>query len=167
MPDKISEILSDASEIKALAEIYSQKNDFFFIGRNTDFAVASEASLKLKEISYINSSAYAAGELKHGTIALIEKGSPVFALCSNKRLFKKTMSNIEEVVSRGADVICVCQDEKVSKEKYKVIEIPDCTDIFLPMLEIIPMQLFAYFAADKKGCNIDMPKNLAKSVTVE
>ena len=77
------------------------------------------------------------------------------------------MSNIEEVVSRGADVICVCQDEKVSKEKYKVIEIPDCTDIFLPMLEIIPMQLFAYFAADKKGCNIDMPKNLAKSVTVE
>ncbi len=167
IPDKISEILSDTSEIKDLAEKYSCKNDFFFIGRNTDFAVASEASLKLKEISYINCSAFPAGELKHGTIALVEKGTPVFALCVNKRLFKKTMSNIEEVISRGADVLCISQKGKINKEKYNVLEIPGCTDIFLPLLEIIPMQLFAYFVADKKGCNIDMPKNLAKSVTVE
>lgn len=167
IPDKISEILSDTSEIKTLSQKYSCKNDFFFIGRNTDFAVASEASLKLKEISYINSSAYPAGELKHGTIALIEKDTPVFALCANERLFKKTLSNIEEVISRGADVLCISQKGQIDKEKYNVLEIPHCTDIFLPLLEIIPMQLFAYFVAENKGCNIDMPKNLAKSVTVE
>ncbi len=167
IPDKISEILSDTSQIETLAEKYSYKNDFFFIGRNTDFAVASEASLKLKEISYINSSAFPAGELKHGTIALIEKDTPVFALCANERLFKKALSNIEEVISRGADVLCISQKDRMNKEKYKALEIPHCTDIFLPMLEIIPMQLFAYFVAKNKGCNIDMPKNLAKSVTVE
>lgn len=167
IPQKISEILSDTSQIEELAEKYSHKNDFFFIGRNTDFAVASEGALKLKEISYINCSAFPAGELKHGTIALIEKGSPVFALCGNERLFRKTLSNIEEVVSRGADVLCISQKDKMSKGKYNVLEIPRCTDIFLPLLEIIPMQLFAYFVAKKKDCNIDMPKNLAKSVTVE
>ncbi len=167
MPQKISEILSDTSQLQKLAEKYAEKNDFFFIGRNTDFAAASEASLKLKEISYINCSAFPAGELKHGTIALIEKGTPVFALCGNERLFKKTLSNVEEVISRGADVLCVCQKGKMNKDKYNVLEIPCCTDIFLPLLEIIPMQLFAYFVAKEKDCNIDMPKNLAKSVTVE
>ncbi len=167
IPDKINEILSDTAQIKSLAKKYCSRNDFFFIGRNTDFAVASEASLKLKEISYINCSAFPAGELKHGTIALIEKDTPVFALCGNERLFKKTLSNIEEVLSRGADVLCVCRKSKMDKDKYTVLETPHCTDIFMPLLEIVPMQLFAYFVADEKGCNIDMPKNLAKSVTVE
>lgn len=167
IPDKINEILSDTAQIKSLAKKYYNRNDFFFIGRNTDFAVASEASLKLKEISYINCSAFPAGELKHGTIALIEKDTPVFALCGNERLFKKTLSNIEEVLSRGADMLCVCRKNKIDKDKYTVLETPHCTDIFMPLLEIVPMQLFAYFVADEKGCNIDMPKNLAKSVTVE
>ena len=167
IPDKISGILSDTSQVEALAKKYSCRNDFFFIGRNTDFAVASEAALKLKEISYINSSAFPAGELKHGTIALIEKDTPVFALCANERLFKKTLSNVEEVISRGADVLCISQKDKMNKENYRVLEVPRCTDIFLPLLEIIPMQLFAYFVAKEKLCNIDMPKNLAKSVTVE
>ncbi len=166
-PQKISSILSDTSRIEEIAEKYFNKNDIFFIGRNTDYAVAAEASLKLKEISYINCSAFPAGELKHGTIALIEKDTPVFAICANDRLFKKTLSNIEEVVSRGAEVLCVCRKGKIDTEKYTAVEIPDCADIFLPLLEIIPMQLFAYFVAKKKGCNIDMPKNLAKSVTVE
>lgn len=166
-PDKIREILADTSQIKELAEKYKDNDRFFFIGRNTDFAVSSEAALKLKEISYINCSAFPAGELKHGTIALIEKDTPVFALCGNERLFAKTLSNVEEVASRGADVLCVCRKNKLDKDKYTVLEIPHCTDLFMPLIEIVPMQLFAYFVAVEKGCNVDMPKNLAKSVTVE
>ncbi len=166
-PEKVREILRDTAPVEELAKKYSHKNDIFFIGRNTDYAAAAEASLKLKEISYINCSAFAAGELKHGTIALIENGTPVFAICCNERLFKKTMSNIEEVSSRGAEVTILCRKDKIRNSKYRLIEIPGCHDIFLPLLEIIPMQLFSYFVAREKGCSIDMPKNLAKSVTVE
>lgn len=166
-PEKIDLILSDTSKIEDMAKKYFNKNDIFFIGRNTDYAAAAEASLKLKEISYINCSAFPAGELKHGTIALIENGTSVFAMCANERLFKKTLSNIEEVVSRGAEVLCVCRKGTIDEENYTAIEIPDCPDIFMPLIEIIPMQLFAYFVAKEKGCSIDMPKNLAKSVTVE
>lgn len=165
VPDKISSILSDTTDIEKIARKYAHNSNIFFIGRNTDFVCAAEASLKLKEISYINCSSLPAGELKHGTIALIEKDTPVFAICGNERLFKKTLSNIEEVASRGADVTCVCR--KNSIKKYDAIEIPHCTDLFLPLLEIIPLQLLAYYIAKNKGCSIDMPKNLAKSVTVE
>lgn len=164
--DKIRLILSNTEEIEKAAKRFSKERDIFFIGRNTDFAAAAEASLKLKEISYINCCAFPAGELKHGTIALIEKGTPVFAMCTNKRLFKKTLSNIEEVSSRGAEVLCVCRKGE-AVDAYASIEAPDCPDIIMPLAEIIPMQLFAYFTAKEKGCNIDMPKNLAKSVTVE
>lgn len=167
LPEKMKKILNDTRSIEEIAKKYSDVDNLFFIGRNTDYATATEASLKLKEISYINCSAFPAGELKHGTIALIEKDTPVFAICANERLFKKTMSNIEEVVSRGADVVCLSRENKIDKEKFTSIEIPDTHDLFLPLLEIIPMQLFAYFIAREKGCNIDMPKNLAKSVTVE
>lgn len=167
IPGKMKKLLADTKDIEELAKKYSHVNDLFFIGRNTDYAVAAEASLKLKEISYVNCSAFPAGELKHGTIALIEKNTPVFAICANERLFKKTMSNIEEVVSRGADVICLSLENKIDKNKFITIEIPHTHDLFLPLTEIIPMQLFAYFVAKEKGCNIDMPKNLAKSVTVE
>ena len=167
IPDKMKEILNDVKSIEDISKKYSDVKDLFFIGRNTDYATAVEASLKLKEISYINCSAFPAGELKHGTIALIEKDSPVFAICANEKLFKKTISNIEEVISRGADVICLSRENKIDKNKFITIEIPDTHDLFLPLLEIITMQLFAYFIAREKGCNIDMPKNLAKSVTVE
>lgn len=166
IPDKIDLILSNTEEIEKTAKRFSKERDIFFIGRNTDFAAAAEASLKLKEISYINCCAFPAGELKHGTIALMEKGTPVFAMCTNERLFKKTLSNIEEVSSRGAEVLCVCRKGAVG-DAYASIEVPDCPDIIMPLTEIIPMQLFAYFTAKEKGCNIDMPKNLAKSVTVE
>ncbi len=165
VPNKISSVLSDTTCIQKIADKYSDKDNIFFIGRNTDYACAAEGSLKLKEISYLNCSALPAGELKHGTIALIEKGTPVFAVCGNERLFKKTLSNIEEVVSRGAEVTCICKENSI--KKYTSIEIPTCTDLFLPLIEIIPLQLLAYFVAKNKGCNIDMPKNLAKSVTVE
>ena len=167
IPGKMKKILTDTDAIEELAKKYSGVDNLFFIGRNTDFATATEASLKLKEISYVNCSAFPAGELKHGTIALIEKDTPVFAICANERLFRKTMSNIEEVVSRGADVICLSRENKIDKRKFRSIEIPDTHDLFLPLTEIIPMQLFAYYVAREKGCNIDMPKNLAKSVTVE
>ncbi|MBR3589324.1 MAG: SIS domain-containing protein, partial [Clostridia bacterium] len=167
IPEKMKKVLFDTKFIEEIAKKYSDVDNLFFIGRNADYATATEASLKLKEISYINCSAFPAGELKHGTIALIEKDTPVFAICANERLFKKTMSNIEEVVSRGADVICLSRENKIDKDKFTSIEIPDTHDLFLPLLEIIPMQLFAYYIAREKGCNIDMPKNLAKSVTVE
>ena len=165
-PDKISEVLHDADKIKKETCKYSEKSDIFFIGRNTDFAAACEGSLKLKEISYINCSAFPAGELKHGTIALINDRTPVIAINANYRLCKKTLSNIEEVFSRGADVFCIAT-EKTESKKYNSLIIPTVTDIFLPLIEVIPLQLFAYFVAKNKNLNIDMPKNLAKSVTVE
>ncbi len=166
IPEKISEILRNIQPIESLSKNYVNKNNIFFIGRNTDYAAACEGALKLKEISYINCLSLPAGELKHGTIALIEKDSPVIALCSNKKLFKKTMSNIEEVVSRGAEILLVSNDN-LTDNKFRKITIPDCEDIFSPLLEVIPLQLLSYFIAKEKGCNIDMPKNLAKSVTVE
>ena len=166
IPQKISETLKDIESIEKISKLYKDEKNIFFIGRNTDYAVSCEGALKLKEISYINCLSLPAGELKHGTIALIEKGSPVIALCSNKKLFKKTMSNIEEVVSRGAEILLVT-NENFSDKNFRKITIPDCEDIFSPLLEVIPLQLFSYFIAKEKGCNIDMPKNLAKSVTVE
>ena len=167
IPDQIESILSDRKNIEKIAEKYAEKNNIFFIGRNTDFAAISEGALKLKEISYTNCTALPAGELKHGTIALIEKNSPVIALCANERLYKKTLSNIEEVVSRGAEILLVCKETLSRNMNYSKIVIPECIDIFSPAVEVIPLQLFAYYVAKKKGCNIDMPKNLAKSVTVE
>lgn len=167
IPEQISEVLSSCGNIEKIAEKYTDKNNVFFIGRNTDFASASEGALKLKEISYINCTSLPAGELKHGTIALIENGSPVVSLCANERLYKKTLSNIEEVVSRGAEVLLVCKETKHHSRNYSQIIIPECIDIFSPVCQVTALQLFAYFTAKKKGCNIDMPKNLAKSVTVE
>lgn len=165
-PDKISEVLHDTDKIKKEACKYSEMSDIFFIGRNTDYAAACEGSLKLKEISYINCSAFPAGELKHGTIALINDRTPVIAINANYRLCKKTLSNIEEVFSRGADVFCIAT-KKTESKKYNSLIIPTVTDIFLPLIEVIPLQLFAYYVAKNKNLNIDMPKNLAKSVTVE
>ena len=128
-----------------------------------------EASLKVKEISYINSDAYASGELKHGTIALIDKGTPVISFCANKKLFDKAWSNAEEVVARGADVVCVVseKDEDKIQQGYEKIVLEDVIDEFSTMLEVVAMQIFAYYIAKNNGCDIDKPKNLAKSVTVE
>ncbi len=156
-------------EIKALAETYHNQENLFFIGRNLDYAACLEGSLKLKEISYLHSEAYAAGELKHGTIALIEKGRPVVALCCYERLFDKMMSNIKEVKARGARVLAVVLEgnKQIFAEADDVLFVPRTEELFNTLPEIIPLQLLAYYVALANGCDIDKPKNLAKSVTVE
>ena len=150
--------------------MYFNHPSIFFIGRNIDYAIGMEGSLKLKEISYIHSEAYAAGELKHGTISLIEPGTLVVALASYVKLFDKTMSNVVEVKSRGADVLGLTVDARaadMAKTVDHVIPVPDTHPLLLPSLDVVPMQLFAYYVALQRGCDIDKPRNLAKSVTVE
>jgi glucosamine--fructose-6-phosphate aminotransferase (isomerizing) len=141
----------------------------FFMGRNIDYAVALEGSLKLKEISYIYSEPYAAGELKHGTIALIEQDTLVITLCCYEELFEKTVSNIEEVKARGAKVLAVVHEgnAKIFPEADDALFVPETEPLFAAVPEIVPLQLFAYYVAKENGCDIDKPKNLAKSVTVE
>ena len=170
LPAKVEEILSDTEKIQYYASIYFNHDSVFYIGRNIDYAVGLEGSLKLKEISYIHSEAYAAGELKHGTISLIEDGTLVVALASWGDLFDKLMSNVKEVKARGADVIGIStasHREQLDALVDSAMTIPDIHPMFLPSLEVIPMQLFAYYVALMRGCDIDKPRNLAKSVTVE
>lgn len=170
LPAKAEAILKDTEKIQYYASIYFNHNSVFFIGRNIDYAVGLEGSLKLKEISYIHSEAYAAGELKHGTISLIEDGTLVVALSGWNELFEKLMSNVKEVKARGADVIGIaCENHKEALESLvdSAMTIPEVNPMFLPSLEVIPMQLFAYYVALMRGCDIDKPRNLAKSVTVE
>ena len=170
LPAKAEAILRDTEKIQYYASIYFNHNSVFFIGRNIDYAVGLEGSLKLKEISYIHSEAYAAGELKHGTISLIEDGTLVVALAGWNELFEKLMSNVKEVKARGADVIGIaCENHKEALESLvdSAMTIPEVNPMFLPSLEVIPMQLFAYYVALMRGCDIDKPRNLAKSVTVE
>ena len=170
LPGKAEEILKHTEEIQYYASIYFNHDSVFFIGRNIDYAVGLEGSLKLKEISYIHSEAYAAGELKHGTISLIEPGTLVVALASYGKLFEKTMSNVVEVKSRGADVLGLTVASRaadMAKTVDHVIPVPDTHPVLLPVLDVVPMQLFAYYVALQRGCDIDKPRNLAKSVTVE
>ena len=170
LPGKAEEILKHTEEIQYYASIYFNHDSVFFIGRNIDYAVGLEGSLKLKEISYIHSEAYAAGELKHGTISLIEDGSLVVALAACPRLFPKTMSNVVEVKSRGAPVLALTTEDR-RKETGQiadgVLTIPGTCELLLPSLSVVPLQLFAYYVALMRGCDIDKPRNLAKSVTVE
>ena len=170
IPDKMEEILANREDIQYFASLYFNRQSMFFIGRNLDYAVGLEGSLKLKEISYIHSEAYAAGELKHGTISLIEPGTLVVALAGYGALFEKTMSNVVEVKSRGADVLGLTTQSRaaeMSKTADHVISVPDTHPLLLPSLEVVPMQLLAYYVALQRGCDIDKPRNLAKSVTVE
>ncbi len=140
----------------------------FFIGRGLDYAISLEGSLKLKEISYIHSESYAAGELKHGTISLIEDGTPVIAVATQNELYEKTLSNIKEVKARGARVLMLINDGKTPEEfADDVISVPDTAEIFKPSLNVVPLQLFAYYMSVLRGNDVDKPRNLAKSVTVE
>ena len=168
-PSLIQRSIDLNPNLPALAEKYHSHNDVFFIGRNLDYAASMEGSLKLKEISYLHSEAYAAGELKHGTIALIEKGRPVVALACYETLFDKMMINIKEVKARGAQVLAVVLEgnRQIFAEADDVIFVPRTKEIFNTLPEIVPLQLFAYYVAKANGCAIDKPKNLAKSVTVE
>lgn len=169
LPDKVAEILKSKEKIQYLASQFYNCHSIFFIGRNLDYAVSLEGSLKLKEISYIHSEAYAAGELKHGTISLIEDGTLVVALVTGNELFDKTVSNIKEVKARGAVVMAVRTDAHLHDDDIAdhVITIPSTNEMFLPSLSVIPLQLFGYYVASLKGLDIDKPRNLAKSVTVE
>lgn len=169
IPAQIEMLLANKEHIQRIANRYVGAKDVFFIGRGIDYAIGMEGSLKLKEISYIHSEAYAAGELKHGTISLIEEGTLVTAPVTQKDLYKKTLSNIVEVRSRGAVVLAVTNEDNTEIEKNAdyVIYIPQTNKYFTNSLAIIPLQLFAYYVSVGKGCDVDKPRNLAKSVTVE
>ena len=169
LPEKVEKLLEKEDEIAVLAKKYHRKDQVFYVGRGLDSGVSYEGSLKLKEISYINSFAIAAGELKHGTIALMEEETLVFALATQDFLYEKMVSNVEEIKARGAHVIAVAKEGKTEIERVadEVIYIPTCMDEVSPVLAVIPLQIFAYYVAKERGCNIDKPKNLAKSVTVE
>ncbi len=169
LPELIEKVLLEEPKIKELANHLGDPESLFFIGRNIDYAVSLEASLKLKEISYIHSEAYAAGELKHGTISLIEEGRTVIALACYEDLFDKLLSNVKEVKARGGYVIA-CATEghtEIAKEAEEVVYIPKVDPLLLASLEVIPFQMYSYYVALYKGCDIDKPRNLAKSVTVE
>ena len=161
-------IVNRTDVYKKIAEDIKDQNDIFFIGRGVDYALAEEGSLKLKEISYTHSEAYAAGELKHGTISLIEDKTPVVAVITDERIAPKTISNVKEVKSRGANVICITSCDSLGEDVCdEKIVIPKVNYLFEPLLAVIPLQMIAYELAKIKGCSIDKPKNLAKSVTVE
>ncbi len=170
LPGKMERMLEDTDDIKHFASKYFNHNSVFFIGRNLDYAMGLEGSLKLKEISYIHSEAYASGELKHGTISLIENGTLVIALGTYEPLFDKAMSNVVEVQARGADVLALTTEGNVAEMKKtveNVMSVPETHMILQPSLGVVPLQLFAYYVALLRGCDIDKPRNLAKSVTVE
>ena len=170
LPTKMEKVLENTEEIKYLASRYFNHASVFYIGRNLDYALGLEGSLKLKEISYIHSEAYASGELKHGTISLIEDGTLVVALGTYTPLFDKALSNIIEVKARGADIVALTAESRRSdmeKTVENVLTVPDTHIILQPSLGIVPLQLFAYYVALQRGCDIDKPRNLAKSVTVE
>ena len=169
MPALIEKTIAMKEEIRAAAEKYASYEDLFFIGRGIDYALSMEGSLKLKEISYIHSEAYAAGELKHGTISLITEEMPVIALATVPAMYEKMLSNIKEVKARGAKVLLVTKSDCVDAEKEAdtVVKLPDCPELFSSIPLATVLQLFAYYVASARGCSIDKPRNLAKSVTVE
>ena len=170
LPAQMAHILSDTAEIQAAARELAGHEQIFFIGRNLDYALSLEGSLKLKEISYIHSEAYASGELKHGTISLIEEGTPVIAAATYMPLFDKAMSNVVEVQARGARVLALTTEtgaERMHSRVARILTVPETETMLLPQLGVVPLQLLAYYIALARGCDIDKPRNLAKSVTVE
>ena len=171
IPNQVQLILdSQKDNILEIAEYFLPWSDTFFIGRGVDYAVSMEGALKLKEISYIHAEAYAAGELKHGTLALITAGIPVISLCTERELLMKTVSNIESVRARGGYIIGIAFENSLNEVSAifdEAIYLPQAMDIFSPILTVVPMQLLSYYAATLRGCNVDQPRNLAKSVTVE
>ncbi len=170
LPRQMARILADTADIRAAAKELAGHEQIFFIGRNLDYALSLEGSLKLKEISYIHSEAYASGELKHGTISLIEEGTPVIAAATYMPLFDKAMSNVVEVQARGAHVLALTTEsgaERMHSRVEWVLTVPETETMLLPQLGVVPLQLLAYYIALERGCDIDKPRNLAKSVTVE
>ena len=169
LPDKISRVLDDKERIQWFASKYANAHDIFFIGRGIDYAISMEGSLKMKEISYIHSEAYAAGELKHGTISLVEDGTLVIGVMTQKDLFEKTLSNMVEVKSRGAYLMGLTSYGNYSIEDTAdfSVYVPKTEKYFTTSLAIVPLQLMGYYVSVAKGLDVDKPRNLAKSVTVE
>jgi len=167
LPAQVEETLKNIDDIHEFAKVVYKEKDMFFLGRGTDYSVSLEGSLKLKEISYIHSESYAAGELKHGPIALIENGVTVIAIMTNSALVEKSISNVQEVVTRGAKVLAITSESIKNDGISKIIKIPKTNEFISPILAVIPMQLFAYYISKEKGLDVDKPRNLAKSVTVE
>ena len=170
LPEKMETVLQNPQFIQQYCGRHMNTRLMFFIGRGIDYAMAMEASLKLKEVSYLACEAYAAGELKHGSIALIDEGIPVFAICTKESLLDKTLSNLRETKARGAETVCVCPERfavRAGQDADIVWTVPDADEMLLPLLIMLPMQLLAYYMAAAKGRDVDKPRNLAKSVTVE
>ena len=167
LPTQIEGILKHTTQIRKFAKKVYKEKDMFFLGRGTDYAVSLEGSLKLKEISYIHSESYASGELKHGPIALIENGITVIATMTNESLVEKSISNVQEVVTRGAKVLAITSEEIKNDGLSEIIKIPRTSEFLSPILSVVPMQLLAYYISKEKGLDVDKPRNLAKSVTVE
>ncbi len=169
LPKKVDELVKNDESIKEFAHEIKDSKSLFYIGRSLDYATSIEAALKLKEVSYIHTEAFAAGELKHGTISLIEEGTPVIAIMTQENLLDKTLSNVEEVKSRGAKVFSITSkdDLRIRKVSEKTLILPETIDILYPILSVIPTQLMAYYTSIAKGIDVDKPRNLAKSVTVE
>ncbi|HMC08476.1 MAG TPA: glutamine--fructose-6-phosphate transaminase (isomerizing) [Actinomycetota bacterium] len=168
-PEQMEEVLADDSRVREVAERFASAEGFLFIGRGVGYPLAMEGALKLKEISYVHAEGFAAGEMKHGPIALIDKGVPVVAIATHSRVLGKLISNIEEARARGASIVCVAQkgDERVLEVAGDVLVVPQTAELLSPMLDLIPLQLLAYHVAKARGCDPDRPRNLAKSVTVE
>ena len=167
VPNKVSKILKDVTKIEDFAKKVYQEKDMFFLGRGVDYAVSLEGSLKLKEISYIHSEAYASGELKHGPIALIDNGTTVIGIVTEPDLVEKSISNLQEVITRGAKVMLITNKDMENKGFETIIKIPETNRLISPILSIIPLQLLSYYISKNKGLDVDKPRNLAKSVTVE
>lgn len=169
LPNKVDELVKNDESIKEFAHEIKDSKSLFYIGRSLDYATSIEAALKLKEVSYIHTEAFAAGELKHGTISLIEEATPVIAIMTQGNLLDKTLSNVEEVKSRGAKVFSITSkdDSRIRKVSEKTLILPETIDILYPILSVIPTQLMAYYTSIDKGIDVDKPRNLAKSVTVE
>lgn len=169
IPKKVGKVLKNAAEMKQIAEKYSHYNDFLFMGRHISYPIAMEGALKLKEISYIHAEAYAAGEMKHGAIALVDENMGVVVIAPQDDVYHKTLSNIEEIKARKGNILAIATagDKQIEELASDVIYIPKTDKMLTPLLNIIPLQLFAYYISLKKGCDVDQPRNLAKSVTVE
>ena len=169
LPSKVSECLKQADKIEKIAKIFSQKKQFIYLARNINYPIALEGALKLKEISYIYAEGYAAGEMKHGPIALIDENMPVMVIATKSRIYEKVISNIQEAKARGANIIAIVNENDTAVAKlsdYQII-VPEVDEIFSPIINVIPLQLFAYYVSTMRGCDVDQPRNLAKSVTVE
>ncbi len=169
LPGKIEKVLEKSEDIKEVAEQYANYNNFLFLGRGVGLPVALEGALKLKEVSYIHAEGYAAGEMKHGPIALLDENVPVVVVVTRSQVQDKVLSNIQEVLARGARVLAIATegDEEIKKYTKEIFYVPDTLEALSAIPAVIPLQLFSYYMAKKRGCNVDQPRNLAKSVTVE